>query len=109
MHICFYLRDDVDFDRFIRDLEAEAARRGMTQVRANRVLTVYTEDERRAAPLNANSNKIRQGQSDGWTLIYCKGPEGEQLEFVQALGPVKQTFANGFESHHRLGRVRLEP
>jgi hypothetical protein len=28
---------------------------------------------------------------------------------VQALGPVKQTFANGFESHHRLGRVRLEP
>jgi catechol 2,3-dioxygenase-like lactoylglutathione lyase family enzyme len=109
MHICFYLRDDVDFDRFIHDLEAEAARRGMTQVRANRVLTVYTEDERRAAPLNANSNKIRQGQSDGWTLIYCKGPEGEQLEFVQALGPVKQTFANGFESHHRLGRVRLEP
>lgn len=27
MHICFYLRDDVDFNQFIRDLEAECARR----------------------------------------------------------------------------------
>ncbi len=106
MHICFYLRDDVDFDKFIRDLEAESARRGMTQVRANRTLTVYTEDERRAAPPSANSNKIRQGKSEGWTLIYCKGPEGEQLEFVQALGPVKQTFANAFESHNRARRDR---
>ncbi len=32
------------------------------------------------------------GKSNGWSLIYCKGPEGEQLEFVQALGPVKKTF-----------------
>jgi hypothetical protein len=24
-------------------------------------------------------------------LIYCEGSEGEQLEFVQALGPVKTT------------------
>ena len=37
MHICFHIRDDVDFNRFIADLEAESARRGMTQVRANRV------------------------------------------------------------------------
>jgi hypothetical protein len=28
----------VDFNRFISDLEAESARRGMTQVRANRVV-----------------------------------------------------------------------
>ena len=37
MHICFHIRDDVDFNKFIADLEAESARRGMTQVRANRV------------------------------------------------------------------------
>ena len=40
MHICFYIRDDVDFNKFIHDLEAESARRGMTQVKANRVITV---------------------------------------------------------------------
>ena len=101
MHICFHIRDDVDFNKFIADLEAQAARRGMTQVRANRVITVTTEQERLAAPVAVNSNGITEGKSNGWRLIYCKGPEGEQLEFVQALGPVKETFAKGFEAHHR--------
>jgi catechol 2,3-dioxygenase-like lactoylglutathione lyase family enzyme len=102
MHICFYIRDDVDFNRFIADLEAESTRRGMTQVRANRVVTVTTERERKAAPIDANSNPITEGKSDGWRLIYCKGPEGEQLEFVQALGPVKRTFDNALLARQRL-------
>ena len=92
MHICFHIRDDVDFNQFIADLEAESARRGMTQVRANRTITVTTDRERLDAPRDANSNGITEGQSNGWRLIYCKGPEGEQLEFVQALGPVKRLF-----------------
>ena len=102
MHICFYIRDDVDFNKFIADLEAESARRGMTQVRANRVLTVTTERERLAAPIDANSNGITEGKSNGWRLIYCKGAEGEQLEFVQALGPVKRTFDDAFEARRQL-------
>ncbi len=102
MHICFHIRDDVDFNRFIRDLEAESARRGMTQVKANRVVTVRSEQERLAAPLEANTNRITEGQSNGWALIYCKGPEGEQLEFVQALGPVKQTFDAALAARRRM-------
>jgi catechol 2,3-dioxygenase-like lactoylglutathione lyase family enzyme len=101
MHICFHIRDDVDFNTFIADLEAESARRGMTQVRANRVVTVTTEKERLAAPIEANSNGITEGKSNGWRLIYCKGSEGEQLEFVQPLGPVKEVFAKGLEAHNR--------
>jgi catechol 2,3-dioxygenase-like lactoylglutathione lyase family enzyme len=92
MHICFHIGDDVDFNQFIADLEAESARRGMTQVRANRVTTVTTEQERLTAPIDANSNGITEGRSNGWRLIYCTGSEGEQLEFVQALGPVKRVF-----------------
>ena len=102
MHICFYVRDDVDFNTFIADLEAEAARRGMTQVRANRVMTVTTEQQRLAAPIEANSNGITEGQSNGWRLIYCKGPEGEQLEFVQALGPVKRVFDSARQARLRV-------
>ena len=102
MHICFHIRDDVDFDKFIADLEAESARRGMTQVKANRVITVRSEKARLAAPMSANTNKIREGNSSGWSLIYCKGPEGEQLEFVQALGPVKRTFDGALEARRRL-------
>jgi catechol 2,3-dioxygenase-like lactoylglutathione lyase family enzyme len=102
MHICFYIRDDVDFNKFIRDLEAESARRGMTQVKANRTITITTEQERQNAPIDANTIKIAQGKSNGWSLIYCKGPEGEQLEFVQVLGPVKKTFQEALESRHQL-------
>jgi catechol 2,3-dioxygenase-like lactoylglutathione lyase family enzyme len=102
MHICFHIRDDVDFNKFIADLEAESARRGMTQVRANRVVTVTTEKERQATPIDANSNGITEGKSNGWRLIYCKGCEGEQLEFVQALGPVKQVFDQAREARAKL-------
>jgi catechol 2,3-dioxygenase-like lactoylglutathione lyase family enzyme len=101
MHICFYIRDDVDFNKFIRDLEAESARRGMSQVKANRVITVTSEGERQAAPVSSNTNKITEGKSNGWALIYCKGPEGEQLEFVQALDPVKRVFSNALEARRR--------
>jgi catechol 2,3-dioxygenase-like lactoylglutathione lyase family enzyme len=102
MHICFHVRDDVDFNQFITDLEAESARRGMTQVRANRIIRVTTEEERKAAPQDTNTNKVTVAPSDGWELIYCKGPEGEQLEFVKALGPVKQRFADAHQAHMRL-------
>lgn len=101
MHICFYVRDDVDFNRFITDLEAESTRRGMPQVRANRIIRVRTEAERKAAPESTNTNKVTVAPSDGWELIYCKGPEGEQLEFVKALGPVKQRFANAYAARQR--------
>ncbi len=101
MHICFHIRDEVDFNRFIADLEAECAKRGMTQVRANRIITVTSEQERLAAPIEANSNGITEGRSNGWRLIYCKGPEGEQLEFVQALGPVKRIFDDARDARRR--------
>ncbi|ADG10858.1 lactoylglutathione lyase [Caulobacter segnis] len=104
MHICFHIRDDVDFNKFITDLEAESARRGMMQVRANRIIRVNTEAERRAAPQSANTNKVTVAPSDGWELIYCKGPEGEQLEFVKAIGPVKQRFANTLAARQRATR-----
>jgi hypothetical protein len=106
MHICFHIRDDVDFNQFIADLEAESAKRGMTQVRANRVVTVTTEAERKATPQAANSNPITEGKSDGWRLIYCTGSEGEQLEFVQALGPVKKTFDDALAARRRLTGTR---
>ena len=102
MHICFYIRDDVDFNKFIHDLEVESARRGMTQVKANRVIMVTSEQERQNAPVDANTNKITEGKSNGWALIYCKGPDGEQLEFVQALAPVKQTFQEALDTRRRM-------
>lgn len=101
LHLCFHLRDDVDFNTFVHDLEAESQRRGMTNVSINRIVTAHTDAERRNAPIEANSNKITEGRSNGWALIYARGPEGEALEFVQALGPVKQVFDRASEQRRK--------
>src|SRR5262249_15154570 len=101
LHLCFHLREDIDFNTFVRDLEAESRRRGMTNVRCNRIVSVTTEDGRREAPLATMSNKITEGRSNGWALIYARGPEGEALEFVQALGPAKQIFDGALEQRQR--------
>jgi quinol monooxygenase YgiN len=101
LHLCFHLSDDIDFNKFVRDLEAESARRGMTNVRANRIVAVTTEEGRKNAPLKTMSNKITEGKSNGWALIYARGPEGEALEFVQALDPVKQVFDSSLEKRQK--------
>lgn len=100
LHLCFHLRDDIDFNQFVHDLETESIRRGMTNVRCNRIVPVTTEEERKSTPLETMSNKITEGMSNGWALIYARGPEGEALEFVQALGPVKQIFEKASEKRH---------
>ncbi|WP_454851998.1 VOC family protein [Rhizobium binxianense] len=76
MRICFYVQDDVDFNQFIADLEAESVRRGMTQVRANRIIRVSTEDERKAAP----------------AAVYAAS-EGLDTLVIEAIGPGGHEFA----------------
>jgi hypothetical protein len=44
---------------------------------------------------------VTEAPSDGWELIYCKGPEGEQLEFVKALGPVKKRFSEALSKRQQ--------
>lgn len=106
MHICFYLREDVDFNQFVRDLETESAKRGMSNVKANRIVSSASEQERQQAPLNTLSNPITSGKSDGWTLIYAKGPEGEQLEFVQVRGHAKKVFGDAYEMRRQVLAAR---
>lgn len=55
----------------------------------------------RRSPIEANSHGISEGRSNGWRLIYCKGPECEQLEFVQTLGPAKRIFDDALDTRRR--------
>lgn len=106
MHVCFYVREDVDFNQFIHDLEADAARRGMHHVKANRIVASNSEQDRRQAPLDTLTNRITSGKSDGWSLIYAKGPEGEQLEFVQVRGQAKRVFGEAIEARARTAAAK---
>jgi len=61
----------------------------MTNVNTNRIITASTKRERLQSANGRQDNKITKGKSNGWSLIYCNGHEGEQMEFVQVLGYAK--------------------
>ncbi|MCL1470593.1 EthD domain-containing protein [Argonema antarcticum] len=105
-HISFHVKDDVDLNMFAKILEEECQSRGMTGVICNRIIHVNSEEERRKVALKYYANKFWnepeyfiEGYSDaefgdfhGWSLFYCKGPNGEQLEFNQVTRKANQMF-----------------
>ncbi|WP_242045739.1 MULTISPECIES: nuclear transport factor 2 family protein [unclassified Calothrix] len=117
MHISFNVKEGVDLNEFAKILEEESHRRGMTNVVCNRVIHVKSEAERRAVALRYNSFKfwnepeaIAAGEPEvdwskdpmeGWSLFYCKGPNGEQLEFNQVTRKVKNRFQESMEEYNQ--------
>ena len=105
-HISFHVKDDVDLNKFAKSLEEECQQRGITNVVVNHVVDVSSHEQRRNLPLKYAANKFWnekdyfiEGYSDmdfgdfeGWSLFYCKGPNGEQLEFNQVTRKAKDHF-----------------
>ncbi len=102
VHICFAVKEDIDLNQFALDFEAECRARRIV-VSCNRTVEVSSEAERRAAPARSAASKFwndprypTEGVSDdqfgdflGLGFFYCKGPNGEQIEFAQATRKVK--------------------
>ena len=102
VHICFGVKEEIDLNQFALDLEAECQARGIP-LSCNRTVAVDSEAERRAAPARNAANKFwndpryrAEGVSDesfgefqGLGFFYCKGPNGEQLEFAQVTRKAK--------------------
>jgi catechol 2,3-dioxygenase-like lactoylglutathione lyase family enzyme len=121
-HISFHVKDDVDLNVFAKRLEEECQRRGMTNVICNRVITVNSEAERRNAALKYNANKFWhdedyfiEGYSDsefgdfhGWSLFYCKGPNGEQLEFNQVTRSARESFHSARQQYNTANGTTYE-
>ncbi|ARV57823.1 carboxymuconolactone decarboxylase [Nostocales cyanobacterium HT-58-2] len=89
-HISFYVKDDVDLDFFAKKLEEECHRRGMTEVICNRIIRAKSKEEMKK--LSAYAKTDFTDDWEGWTLFYCKGPNGEQLEFNQVTRSAKKNF-----------------
>lgn len=114
-HISFYVKDDVDLNQFAKLLEDECQRRGFTNMVCNRIIDVKSEAERKNVALKYNANKFWndpeyfvEGYSDsefgdfeGWSLFYCKGPNGEQLEFNQVTRKAKENFTRAEEEYNK--------
>ena len=107
-HISFHVKDDVDLNQFARLLEDECREHGVDNVICNAIIDVKTDAERRRLPLRYWANKFWRddnpdyfvegysdanfGDFEGWSLFYCKGPNGEQLEFNQVTRKAKSHF-----------------
>ncbi len=114
MHLSFHVKEDVDLNLFAKMLEEECQKRGMTNVVCNRIVRVKSDAERRAVALKYNSYKfweeedsLKDGQPEthfgdfeGWALFYCKGPNGEQLEFNQVTRKVKHQFTRAQQEYN---------
>lgn len=123
MHISFNVKEGVDLNLFAFRLEEESHKRGMTNVVANRIVTVKSEAERKAIALKYNSCKFwNQAESlatgfsktnwdnhpmEGWSLFYCKGPNGEQIEFNQVTRKVKKSFEKAVETYNQSNGTSL--
>ena len=94
-----YVKDDVDLNQFAKQLEEECHRRGMTNVVANRIITINSEADRDKAPLLYAKTEFIE-DFDGWALFYCKGPNGEQLEFNQVRRKAKENFTRAQKEYN---------
>jgi catechol 2,3-dioxygenase-like lactoylglutathione lyase family enzyme len=121
-HISFYVKDDVDLNAFAKQLEEECRRRGIKNVVCNRIVQVKSEAERRAVALKHCANKFWndpdyfvEGYSDsefgdflGWSLFYCKGPNGEQLEFNQVTRQAREHFDRARQQYNEANGTTYE-
>lgn len=112
-HISFHVKDDIDLNKFATTLEEECQKRGI-DARCNRIIHVNSEAERRSVALKYNANKFWndpdyfvEGYSDaefgdfhGWSLFYCKGPNGEQLEFNQVTRRARELFMKAQQEYN---------
>ncbi|MDX1978457.1 MAG: VOC family protein [Pseudanabaenaceae cyanobacterium bins.68] len=102
-HLSFQVKDSIDLNDFATQLEAECQRRQIPNVVFNRIIRVQNTQEQAAIASQYNSFKFwdqpgsesnhEWGEFEGWSLFYCKGPSGEQLEFNQVTRNVKTLFA----------------
>ena len=121
MHLSFHVREDMDLNLFAKILEEECHQRGLTNVVFNRVVRVKTEEERKAIALKYNSNKYWNdletleenksnpdyGDFEGWGLFYCKGPNGEQLEFNQVTRKIKTQFSTAQQEYNQTNGINF--
>jgi alkylhydroperoxidase/carboxymuconolactone decarboxylase family protein YurZ/limonene-1,2-epoxide hydrolase/catechol 2,3-dioxygenase-like lactoylglutathione lyase family enzyme len=98
-HLSFHVKDDVDLDQFAKMLEDECQKRGLENVVANRIVHIDAETARQNAPLKYAKLDL-VGDFDGWLLFYCKGPNGEQLEFNQVKRKAREMFTKAQKEYN---------
>lgn len=108
MHVAFNVRPTLDLNAFVTALEAASHAAGFTNVLCNRLVPVPVGPDGRAevssVPLRDDSYTVTDGAFEGWSLAYCKGPDGEQLEFNAVRDRAAAEFLQARTTYFELGQ-----
>eukprot|EP00505_MAST-04D_sp_SCG-Rhode-Island_P005486 Stramenopile-MAST_4_protein_5486 len=112
MHISFNVRPEKNLNDFVVALEGSAHERGFDEVLCNRLVPVKKDNATgrpnvKGVPVSDNSFEVTGGAFQGWSLAYCKGPDGEQLEFNQVKGKAKGLFDDALRTYLSGGENKL--
>lgn len=104
MHISFNVRPELDLNKFVTALENTSHALGYTEVFCNRVVpptSVSGDGKPNFAGISEDKNSIQvlDGDFQGWALAYCKGPDGEQMEFNQVRDKAKDNFDQALQTY----------
>ena len=106
MHIAFHVRPEYNLDDFVVALETKAQAAGFSNVLCDRTVPLpRTADGKLdvgGVPKRYNAIHQTTGNFPGWSLAYCKGPDGEQLEFNTVTGVAAHWMAQAHEAYYNL-------
>jgi catechol 2,3-dioxygenase-like lactoylglutathione lyase family enzyme len=100
-HLSFFLKSDIDVNKFATELEDTCHNEGLTEVQVHRKVDVGSRAELASSSKTFAIDQF-PGSFDGWCLIYVKGPNGEQLEFNQVKTTCKDNFISAQQLYNRL-------
>ena len=100
-HLSFFLKSDIDANKFAAELEDTCHNEGLTEVQVHRKVDVGSRAELASSSKTFAIDQF-PGSFDGWCLIYVKGPNGEQLEFNQVKTTCKDNFISAQQLYNRL-------
>jgi catechol 2,3-dioxygenase-like lactoylglutathione lyase family enzyme len=95
MHISFDVRPEQNLNAFVEALENVSSNLGFGNVQCNRLVkTASFADAQKASAADPTINSfwVESGTFQGWRIAYCKGPDGEQLEFNQVIEAAAADF-----------------
>ena len=106
MHIAFHVRPERNLDDFVIELETKAQAAGFQSVLCDRTVPLPRTSDGKlnvsGVPKQFNAIHQTSGNFPGWSLAYCKGPDGEQLEFNTVTGTALRWMTQAHEVYFNL-------
>ena len=96
-HLAFWVKNTIDLNQLIKDVERDSNLMGLSRVQGNRAVDIPIGGWNAVDLFDYSHTVNSTGTNfDGLSYSYMKGPSGEQLEFFQLKGKSDDAFRKAF-------------